>query len=70
MRRYRIESSVLRGVGYDEASRTLELEFVSGAVYDYEGVPPEEALALLEAESRGKYFDDHIRGPYPYRRIA
>ncbi|MGN6744282.1 MAG: KTSC domain-containing protein [Amnibacterium sp.] len=70
MRRYRIDSSAIRSVGYDEASRTLELEFGSGAVYDYDGVPPEEVLALLEAESRGHYFEEHIRGPYPYRRVA
>ena len=70
MRRYRVDSSAIRGVGYDEASRTLELEFVTGAVYDYDGVPPEEVLGLLEADSRGRYFDDHIRGPYPYRRVA
>jgi KTSC domain len=70
MRRYGIESSAIAAVGYDEASRTLELEFVGGAVYDYDGVPPEEVLGLLEADSRGRYFDDHIRGPYPFRRVA
>jgi hypothetical protein len=70
MKRYRIGSKAIRALGYDEASRTLELEFISGAIYDYDGVPPEEVLAMLEATSRGKYFDDHIRGPYPYRRIA
>jgi hypothetical protein len=70
MRRYRIDSRAIASVGYDEASRTLELEFPSGAVYDYADVPPEEVLGLLEADSRGRYFDDHIRGPYPYRRVA
>jgi hypothetical protein len=70
MRRYRIDSRAISSVGYDEDSRTLELEFDGGAVYDYSGVPPEEVLALLEAESHGRYFDDHIRGPYPYRRVA
>ena len=54
MRRYAIDSSAIAAVGYDEASRTLELELVTGAVYDYDGVPPEEALALLEVESRGR----------------
>lgn len=70
MRRYRIDSSAISAVGYDEASRTLELEFAGGAVYDYDGVPPDEVLGLLEAESRGRYFDERIRGPYPYRRVA
>ena len=70
MRRYRIDSSAITSLGYDPSNRLLELEFVTGAVYDYEGVPPEEVLAMLESDSRGRYFDMHIRGPYPYRRIA
>ena len=70
MRRYRIDSSAIASLGYDATNRLLELEFVTGAVYDYEGVPPEEVLAMLESDSRGRYFDMYIRGPYPYRRIA
>jgi len=70
MRRYPVRSSALRTVGYDLASNTLEVEFVSGGVYDYEGVPPEEALRLLEAESLGRHLAEHIRGVYPTRRAA
>lgn len=70
MRRYRIDSTAIRAVGYDGSSRTLELEFPSGAVYDYLDVPPEEVLGLLESDSIGRYFDEHIRGPYPYQRVA
>jgi hypothetical protein len=57
-------------VGYDVRTSTLEVEFASGGVYDYEGVPPEEALQLLESESLGRYLAEHIRGAYPARRAA
>lgn len=70
MRRYPVRSSALRTVGYDFGTSTLEVEFASGGVYDYEGVPPEEALGLLEAESLGSYFAARIRPAYPARRAA
>lgn len=70
MRRYPVRSSALRTVGYDFGSGTLEVEFASGGVYDYDGVPPEEALQLLEAESLGAYFTEHIRTAYRARRAA
>jgi hypothetical protein len=57
-------------VGYDFRTNTLEVEFTSGGIYDYEGVPPEEALQLLESDSLGQYLAQHIRGAYPARRAA
>ena len=70
MRRYPVRSSALRTVGYDFASSTLEVEFTGGGVYDYAGVPPEAALELLEADSLGTWFTEHIRNAYPARRAA
>jgi hypothetical protein len=70
VRRQRVQSSALRAVGYDIDSRTLEIEFRSGSVYDYLDVPPEEALGLLQSASLGRYFGRRIRGSYPARRAA
>ncbi|WP_224449104.1 KTSC domain-containing protein [Haloprofundus salilacus] len=64
-----VSSSSLRSVGYDEDAGALELEFHSGGVYRYEGVAEETYEELLHASSRGRYFHDHIRGEYDYRRI-
>ena len=61
MIRQPVESSNLRSVGYDEESRTLEIEFHSGAVYQYYDVPSEVYQELLSAPSLGKYFHAHIR---------
>jgi hypothetical protein len=57
-------------VGYDEAARILEIEFVSGGVYRYFGVPPEVYQELLEAPSKGAYFLEHIKDEYQYARAA
>jgi len=44
-------------VGYDQEQRVLEIEFTSGAVYQYSGVPPEVHRGLIAAESHGRYFN-------------
>ena len=49
MKRSRVESSSIAAVGYDLADSTLEVEFRSGAVYLYSGVPKPVFDALMAA---------------------
>ncbi len=60
-------STTLATVAYDEARGLLQLEFCSLAVYQYLGVPPAVHQALLDAPSKGRYFNKAIRGQYPCR---
>lgn len=69
MKRTPVTSSNLRTVGYDEATQTLEIEFHSGGVYQYNSVPRSIYEGLMSASSHGKYFHAHIKGVYPYRKI-
>jgi len=64
-----VESTTLAMVAYDEARELLQLEFCNRAVYLYFGVPPVVLEALLGSPSKGKYFNQAIRGRYPYRRL-
>lgn len=68
MRRQRVDSSAISSVGYDERSSTLEVEFRSGAVYDYHDVPPKVWKELLGAPSKGRFFSRSLRGRYPFTR--
>ncbi|HET6755573.1 MAG TPA: KTSC domain-containing protein [Jiangellaceae bacterium] len=61
MRRQRISSTAIDSVGYDVTTNTLEVEFASGEVYRYLGVPSAEALRLLNAESPGAYLNELIK---------
>jgi KTSC domain len=70
MRVATVESSTLATVAYDEARELLQLEFCSRAVYLYFGVSPAVHQALLDARSKGGYFNRTIRGRYPYRAEA
>jgi hypothetical protein len=69
MRVATVESTTLATVGYDENLKRLQLEFCSRAVYLYFGVPAAVYKALLEAPSKGRYFNGSIRGRYPYRQV-
>jgi hypothetical protein len=60
MERQAVDSSNIRSIGYDPETWTLEVEFTTGAVYQYE-CEPELAQAFLDAESKGKFFAQHIR---------
>lgn len=69
MRRKRVESEALRGVGYDANRRVLEIEFTSGEVYRYLDVPASVHVGLMGATSHGEYFNDHIRDRFEYAHL-
>jgi len=64
-----VESATLSAVVYDESEEVLQLQFCSGATYEYSGVPAAVHAALLNASSKGGYFNQAIRGHFPDRAI-
>lgn len=70
MRVATVDSSTLATVAYDEARELLQLEFCARAVYEYFDVPAAVHQALLDAPSKGRYFNQAIRDRFPYRLIA
>jgi hypothetical protein len=70
MERFPVESSNLASVGYDPESAVLEIEFKSGGIYEYSGVPQSVYDGLMNAASKGKYFYRYIKNSgYPYSKI-
>jgi hypothetical protein len=70
-RRLEVVSTNIKALGYDLATQVLELVFVNdGSVYRYLNVPPEQFCSLANAESVGKYFQEHIREEYNYDKVA
>jgi hypothetical protein len=65
-----VESTTLAAVGYDADGQLLWLEFGSHAIYCYFGVPATVHHALLDADSKGAFFNRHIRGRFPYQRVV
>lgn len=70
MKRAPVESEIIASVGYDAQSRTLEVELVHRAIYQYRDVPGEVHVALLAADSKGRFFNDAIRDSYACIRVT
>ena len=70
MRRTRVKSSGVRSIGYDAASRALEVEFARGRVYRYRDVPPEVFDELERAESKGIYVNLVIKPTYEFEELS
>lgn len=66
MQTHDVESSVIDAVGY---TRVLEVHFDSGRIYQYYDVPDEVYAGMLAAESKGRYFNAHIRDKFSYQEI-
>jgi hypothetical protein len=65
-----VESTTLATIVYDELRELLRLEFCSQAIYLYWGVPPIVHQGLLDASSKGRYFNQAIRGRFPFQRVS
>ncbi|MGI0027090.1 MAG: KTSC domain-containing protein [Nitrosopumilaceae archaeon] len=70
MNRISVESSNLSSVGYDFEMRVLEIEFHGGGIYQYSNVTESDYNGLMNAESKGKYFAQHIKNKYDYRKVG
>ena len=64
-----VSSTNIASIGYDENQMVLEIEFLNGRVYRYEGVPEYVFRNFLNASSKGRFFHSNIRNVYPYSRI-
>jgi hypothetical protein len=63
------KSSQVVSIGFDKEQKILEIEFSSGGVYDYFGVPESLYEEFIRAESLGVFVGTKIRGAFQYSRI-
>ena len=70
MDRNQVASSNIRSIGYDMQSQTLEVEFLSGWVYQYYGVPEFLHQQIMQASSKGQVLNQYIKNAYPYSRVG
>ena len=63
-------STMAAQVGYDEEREILQIEFNSGAVYQYSAVEPKLWAELQATDSIGSFYNQEIKGLYPSVKIA
>ncbi|MEH2382777.1 MAG: KTSC domain-containing protein [Nostoc sp.] len=62
-------SSMAMAVGYDRNEHILQVEFQSGAVYQYLGVDNDTWEDLHSSDSIGSFFNQEIKGKYDCDRL-
>ena len=68
-----IDSDNVRAAGYDDASKTMTVQFDSGWTYEYYGVSPELWLAFLAAQPNPWSQVGYpllVEAGVPYQRIS
>ncbi len=63
-------SSAIRAIRYDAERRRLLVRFEDGDEYAFVGVPGEVHRSFADAESKGRFFAEEVRGKYPYNKLT
>jgi KTSC domain len=70
MDREYVESSMITSFGFDPSISTLEIEFKSGAVWQYFDIPESVYYEMKSASSCGKFFHESIKGQYAESQVG
>jgi len=57
-------------VGYDDSTKILEIEFQTGLVYQYSGVPPKVYAELMHSGEIGKFFSEKVRTQFRTKQVG
>lgn len=69
MERIDLDSTALAWVRYLPAEKRLQVGLRTGKVYDYWEVSEQTFRELLTAESKGRYYNRHIRNDFPFQLV-
>ena len=64
-----VASPMASAIGYDSENEVLQIEFNSGAVYQFSEVDEDTWEDLYTSEAVGRYFNQNIKGRYQSQRI-
>lgn len=63
-----VESEAIDEITYDSNRSIMFVRFAHGDWYSYFDVPPHVHEAFVAAQSHGRFFHEHIRDRFPFRR--
>lgn len=70
MEREYVESSMIKSIGFDQNTSTLEVEFNSSAIWQYYDVLESTFYEMQSASSIGKFFHSNIKGQYAEGQVG
>ncbi len=64
-----VDSECIDAIAFDRDASTLKIQFTSGQTYQYHDFDGATYLSFLDAYSKGRFFNMHIKDVYPYQLI-
>jgi hypothetical protein len=68
IKRLPVKSSAIASIGYHAEKKILEIEYISGEVYDYLNVPEHIFNELMQADSKGTFANTRIKDHYEFEK--
>jgi hypothetical protein len=65
----KVESRVMTAVRYHRPAQQLDIRFTNGRTYRYSKVPLTVYDGLLDADSKGRFFNEAIKDAFDYSEI-
>jgi KTSC domain len=65
-----VDSSMMTSVDYDERNHELDITFISGKTYRYFEIPADIYAGLLDADSKGEFFNEHIKDQFNFNEVT
>jgi len=65
----KVKSSMIKEVAHSADTGTLYVRIKNDTLYSYSDVPVFMFKELLEAESKGKFFTEHIKKVFSFKRL-
>lgn len=65
-----VDSSCIDAIAYVQSNSMLKIRFNRGETYEYDCVPHQLYLDLLNANSHGRFFNRYIKDVFAYRAIS
>jgi hypothetical protein len=69
MQRQGVQSSNIKEIGHDQATLTLEIEFLNGSIYQFFDVPRPVYEQFMQAPSHGQFFSQQIKGKFRHAKL-
>lgn len=69
MDRQSVESSHIHSIGYEPDEQIMEVKFKDHSVYQYSEVPEHLYIGIMQAESKGGYLHQRIKGKFNYKKV-
>jgi hypothetical protein len=64
-----VESSNIDAIQYLKSEKKLVIMFKNGNSYEWNKVPMTKYKALMESDSKGRYFNNNIKGKYRGKKL-